>query len=440
MIELFSAAHRRAVPLAALLAGRGQRLHLRRHGEHHRHHHVRARPARRARRARRHLRRPDRARARAPVVRRLRHLPRLVARLAQRGLRHLHASTSSASTTWAATSTTTASHGDMDTYLREAGARYQRPIVCHDYDAPIDLFDRHLYEKGGLVLHMLRRELGDDAVLARACSRYLHQPRLRHRRDQRSDARARRGLRHARSSASSSSGCTAPATPSSRSRSSYEDGLVDVTLKQAQKPGDVAIFAFDRDRNCRSKSGHVTRHEKHDATERKTLLTLSRSRSARCTWLRSRAARGRRAGRSKRPATCCAHQLEHGSRAAAALRGGPRAVEEERSDRPIDALDEVPAQRETRPGWCAPSRRGPSGDRRAEAALQALLARATASSSQGAARRDGRARRLQQAGGIRSAEASCAPRSELPGGSRSRAGDGADPPAGGVRTAEGAGR
>jgi len=51
--------------------------------------------------------------------------------------------------------------GDLDAYLGEAGT-YQRPIVCRQYEAPIDLFDRHLYEKGGRVLHMLRHELGED--------------------------------------------------------------------------------------------------------------------------------------------------------------------------------------------------------------------------------------------------------------------------------------
>ena len=50
---------------------------------------------------------------------------------------------------------------DIDGYLDEAG-EYQRPIVCRQFEEPIDLFDRHLYEKGGRVLHMLRHELGDD--------------------------------------------------------------------------------------------------------------------------------------------------------------------------------------------------------------------------------------------------------------------------------------
>ncbi|HVV15911.1 MAG TPA: M1 family aminopeptidase [Polyangia bacterium] len=51
---------------------------------------------------------------------------------------------------------------DTDGYLSEAG-RYQRPVVCREYDEPIHLFDAHLYEKGGRVLHMLRHELGEPA-------------------------------------------------------------------------------------------------------------------------------------------------------------------------------------------------------------------------------------------------------------------------------------
>ncbi|HEX5141768.1 MAG TPA: M1 family aminopeptidase [Dehalococcoidia bacterium] len=51
--------------------------------------------------------------------------------------------------------------GEMDNYIGEAG-RYMRPIVHNVYHSPIDLFDRHLYEKGGIVLNMLRVLLGDD--------------------------------------------------------------------------------------------------------------------------------------------------------------------------------------------------------------------------------------------------------------------------------------
>jgi aminopeptidase N len=50
---------------------------------------------------------------------------------------------------------------DADAYLGEA-ERYQRPIVCRRYDEPIHLFDGHLYDKGGRVLHMVRHILGDE--------------------------------------------------------------------------------------------------------------------------------------------------------------------------------------------------------------------------------------------------------------------------------------
>jgi aminopeptidase N len=61
---------------------------------------------------------------------------------------------------------------DLSSYLGEAHGRYRRAIVCQDYDAPLDLFDRHLYEKGGLVLHVLRTELG-DALFWKGVSTYL---------------------------------------------------------------------------------------------------------------------------------------------------------------------------------------------------------------------------------------------------------------------------
>ena len=51
----------------------------------------------------------------------------------------------------------------MRRYFQEESREYRRPIVDRRYEEPIDLFDRHLYEKGGLVLHMLRHELGESA-------------------------------------------------------------------------------------------------------------------------------------------------------------------------------------------------------------------------------------------------------------------------------------
>jgi aminopeptidase N len=61
---------------------------------------------------------------------------------------------------------------DLRAYLSEAAGRYRRPVVCQDYKAPIDVFDRHLYEKGGLTLHALRLELGEQ-VFWRGVRGYL---------------------------------------------------------------------------------------------------------------------------------------------------------------------------------------------------------------------------------------------------------------------------
>ncbi len=53
-----------------------------------------------------------------------------------------------------------------DAYFDEDSSRYRRPIVETHYHTPSDLFDRHLYEKGAWVLHMLRASLGDEAFRA----------------------------------------------------------------------------------------------------------------------------------------------------------------------------------------------------------------------------------------------------------------------------------
>jgi aminopeptidase N len=56
-------------------------------------------------------------------------------------------------------------------YLREDEERYRRSLVERRYTKPIELFDRHLYQKGALVLHMLRQELG-DALFWKAIRHY----------------------------------------------------------------------------------------------------------------------------------------------------------------------------------------------------------------------------------------------------------------------------
>jgi len=48
------------------------------------------------------------------------------------------------------------------TYISEDSTRYRRPIVTNVYREAIELYDRHLYEKGACVYHMIRAILGDD--------------------------------------------------------------------------------------------------------------------------------------------------------------------------------------------------------------------------------------------------------------------------------------
>jgi aminopeptidase N len=47
-------------------------------------------------------------------------------------------------------------------YLAEDSGRYRRPMVTNVYREAIELFDRHIYEKGSCVYHMIRTELGEE--------------------------------------------------------------------------------------------------------------------------------------------------------------------------------------------------------------------------------------------------------------------------------------
>jgi aminopeptidase N len=54
---------------------------------------------------------------------------------------------------------------DLNSYLRESKTKNEN-LIRFQYDAPQDMFDRHSYEKGGLVIHMLRKYLGDEIFFA----------------------------------------------------------------------------------------------------------------------------------------------------------------------------------------------------------------------------------------------------------------------------------
>jgi len=54
---------------------------------------------------------------------------------------------------------------DLNVYLRESKTK-QVNLIRFEYDKIDDMFDRHSYQKGGCILHLLRKELGDDAFFA----------------------------------------------------------------------------------------------------------------------------------------------------------------------------------------------------------------------------------------------------------------------------------
>ncbi|MBI4895269.1 MAG: HEAT repeat domain-containing protein [Candidatus Aenigmarchaeota archaeon] len=51
---------------------------------------------------------------------------------------------------------------NLASYLDEDTQKYRRSIVTNLFKHPSDIFDRHLYQKGSWILHMLRWELGDE--------------------------------------------------------------------------------------------------------------------------------------------------------------------------------------------------------------------------------------------------------------------------------------
>jgi aminopeptidase N len=132
---------------------------------------------------------------------------------------------------------------DLDAYLTEAHGRYRRPIVCQDYDAPLDLFDRHLYEKGGLVLHALRTELG-DALFWRGVGTYL----TRHARG----VVETRDLQRAMEDVSGRSlgrlfeqWVHKPGHPEIEIELSWDRGILSVATKQVQPATDGVPASFD---------------------------------------------------------------------------------------------------------------------------------------------------------------------------------------------------
>jgi aminopeptidase N len=150
---------------------------------------------------------------------------------------------------------------DREAYLAEDSRDYRRPIVCNRYRAPIELFDRHLYEKGSLVLHMLRREVG-EALFFKSLNLYC----TRHR----GANVVTRDLEHAFEDATGRNlewffdqWVYKEGHPEIEVSSSYDDkrNLASITIKQTQKTSATTpLFRFTSAIALMDAEGKETRH------------------------------------------------------------------------------------------------------------------------------------------------------------------------------------
>jgi aminopeptidase N len=127
-------------------------------------------------------------------------------------------------------------HDNAHQYFGEEG-KYRRPIVSYDFREPIDVFDRHLYEKGACVLVTLRTVLGEAPFWA-GVKRYLdrHQHTTVH-------------TRHFQRALEEATGKNldrffqewihSPGHPILSVEMAHADGLLTVTVKQKQDGKDV---------------------------------------------------------------------------------------------------------------------------------------------------------------------------------------------------------
>lgn len=161
---------------------------------------------------------------------------------------------------------------DLEVYLGEADGRYKRPIVCRDYEEPIDLFDRHLYQKGGLVLHMLRRELGNECFW-RAVRTYIE--------NNRDGIVETNDLMRALEEASGISlekffdqWVYRPGHPMLTVHVAYSNGLLTIDVEQTQKGDDVPVFEFPLEVEV-SIDGRASRHVRQVRERKESLVVRS---------------------------------------------------------------------------------------------------------------------------------------------------------------------
>jgi aminopeptidase N len=159
---------------------------------------------------------------------------------------------------------------DLSSYLAEADGRYRRAIVCRDYELPIDLFDRHLYEKGGLVLHLLRRELG-DGIFWRGVKLYLERNAY--------GIVETRDLERALEEVSGRSleqffdqWVYRPGHPALKVKVTWENAQLSVHVAQTQRTGEVPVFDLMLEVDICTAEGKIERHGRRSHAERDALV------------------------------------------------------------------------------------------------------------------------------------------------------------------------
>ncbi len=163
---------------------------------------------------------------------------------------------------------------DLDAYLDEDRDRYRRPIVTNVWSAPIDIFDRHLYQKGGLTLHALRMHLGDGPFWA-GIHHYIERMRGR--------GAETRDLLRAMEDATGRSleaffdrWVMKSGHPNLEISGEYRAGVIELTITQTQASNAESphLFAFDLPVIVISEGGRIE-HRLHVTQHRETFALRS---------------------------------------------------------------------------------------------------------------------------------------------------------------------
>ena len=165
-------------------------------------------------------------------------------------------------------------HMEAVAYQKEADSRYVRPIVTRSYESGWDMFDQHLYPGGAWRLHMLRRQLGDEAFwgattdyLATYADQVVETDHFRHKLEAWSGRNLDRFFQE---------WVHSPGYPKLNISQKHDSkrGLLELTVKQTQvdvKKG-VGTFAFPLEVALVGADGTETRHTLHLDGERQVLV------------------------------------------------------------------------------------------------------------------------------------------------------------------------